>query len=59
MIFYNARQDDQAITQCRQALELDQDFVLAHLYLGRAYEQKRVYRAAVDEYLKQRAGFAP
>lgn len=52
---YGARQYDQAIEQCQQALELDAYFRLAHQYLGRVYEQKKQYEDAVREYLQYRA----
>ncbi len=36
-MFYVAHQYDRAIEQYRKSLELDRNFVLAHLYLGLAY----------------------
>ena len=37
---YLAREYDQAIQQSRSTIDLDPNFVLAHLVLGQAYEQK-------------------
>ena len=44
-----ARQYDDAIVQCRKALEVDPDFGGAHLLLGRIYTQKHSYREALAE----------
>ncbi len=51
-ILYNARQYDQAIERCRKALEMDPNFALAHIYLGRAYLGKGMYAEAVAEFEK-------
>ncbi len=45
-----ARQYDQAIEQLRKAIEMDPDFFRAHLFLGRAYEQKGMYKEALAAY---------
>jgi len=50
--FYYTRQYDQAIDQCRRALLMDPQFKGAHVFLGRALEQKESYAEAIAE-LKQ------
>ncbi len=50
--YFYARQYDQAITQCRNTLEMDANYLLAHLFLGQAYEQKGRYLEAVAEFEK-------
>jgi serine/threonine-protein kinase len=52
--YYSGRYD-QAIKQLQSVLELNQDFPLAHLWLGRAYQQKARYEEAVAEYQKAEA----
>ncbi|PYY06912.1 MAG: hypothetical protein DMG69_21565 [Acidobacteria bacterium] len=47
---YYARRYDQAITQLRSVLQTSPKFPLAHLWLGRAYEQKGMYREAITEF---------
>ena len=44
---YYARQYDQTIEYCLQALAMDQNFGFAHLMMGRAYEQKSMTREAI------------
>jgi serine/threonine protein kinase/tetratricopeptide (TPR) repeat protein len=51
-IFYLARRNDDAQETLTKALELDQDFVLAHRRLGQVYEAKRMYVEAQREYEK-------
>jgi serine/threonine protein kinase len=46
---YYARQNDQAIEQCRRAILMDPQFVGSHVILGRAYQQKGAYAEAVAE----------
>jgi TolB-like protein/DNA-binding winged helix-turn-helix (wHTH) protein/Tfp pilus assembly protein PilF len=43
---------DAAITQLRQTLAVSPKFPLAHLWLGRAYQQKKMFAAAMDEFNK-------
>ena len=43
---------DGAISQLRQTLAVSPTFPLAHLWLGRAYQQKRMYAEAIDEFNK-------
>jgi len=46
---YFARQYDQAIEQWRRVLQMDPNFPLVHSYLALAYEQKGLYKEAVEE----------
>jgi TolB-like protein/DNA-binding winged helix-turn-helix (wHTH) protein/tetratricopeptide (TPR) repeat protein len=46
---YCARQPDQTIAQCQQMIEMDPSYPLTRLYLGLAYEQKRMYEKAIAE----------
>jgi DNA-binding winged helix-turn-helix (wHTH) protein/TolB-like protein len=52
LIYYWARQPDQAIERLHKTLEMDPDFGYAHEYLARAYEMKGMTNEAVVEYLK-------
>ncbi|RMF59260.1 MAG: hypothetical protein D6743_16595, partial [Calditrichaeota bacterium] len=45
---YYARRYDQAIAQCKKALELDGDFVFALHYLGGVYEKKGLCDQAIE-----------
>ena len=47
--YYNARQYDNAIEVCREALDLDANFLPAHRRLVQAYEGKGELGKAVDE----------
>jgi TolB-like protein/DNA-binding winged helix-turn-helix (wHTH) protein/Flp pilus assembly protein TadD len=51
-VHYFAREYDQAITVCREALQLDSTFASAHIKLGWAYEGKRLYPDARAEFRK-------
>ena len=51
--FYFAREYDLAIEQYQKTLEMEPDFPIAHIWLGRAYEQKGMYQEAVSAYQKQ------
>jgi TolB-like protein/Tfp pilus assembly protein PilF len=53
---YYARHYEEAITQLRSVLQTSPKFPLAHLWLGRAYEQKGMYSEAITEF--QQAGTA-
>jgi tetratricopeptide (TPR) repeat protein len=46
------RQYDRAIDQFHKTLELDQNFAVAHEWLGDAYEQKGMHREAIVEWGK-------
>jgi len=50
--YFYTRQFDQAILQARQGLEMDPNFSEFHWFLGEAYEQKGMYREALDELVK-------
>lgn len=45
--FYFAGQHDLAIEQLQKTLEMGQSFARAHIILGAAYEQKRMYAEAI------------
>jgi len=47
---YYARRYEEAITQLRSVLQTSPKFPLAHLWLGRAYEQKGMYPEAITEF---------
>lgn len=47
---YYARRYDEAATQLRSVLQTSPKFPLAHLWLGRAYEQKGMYAEAITEF---------
>jgi DNA-binding winged helix-turn-helix (wHTH) protein/TolB-like protein/Tfp pilus assembly protein PilF len=46
---------DEAIEQCRKTLEMDQNFGGAHLFLGRSYSQKAMYKEALAELEKAKS----
>jgi tetratricopeptide (TPR) repeat protein len=48
-LFYKKKYDE-AILQLRKTLEMNPKFPLAHLWLGRAYQQKEMYEEAIAEY---------
>ena len=50
--FYFAGQYNEAITQIEQTINLEPRFMLAYLYLGQAYEQKKLYAPAIAAYQK-------
>jgi tetratricopeptide (TPR) repeat protein len=52
--YYWAHQPDDALLRVRKALELDPNFAQAHLVLGKVYEQKKEFPAALREF--ERAG---
>jgi DNA-binding winged helix-turn-helix (wHTH) protein/uncharacterized protein HemY len=49
---YFAHDYDQAIAACKQALDVDPDFINAHNYLYKAYTKKGMYTEAVEEFIK-------
>jgi TolB-like protein/Tfp pilus assembly protein PilF len=51
-VCYYAREYDQMIAQCRRVIEMDATFGEAYAYLGLAYEQKGMFREAMDAYQK-------
>lgn len=48
-LYYSGRYD-QAIRQLKTVLEMNRQFPLAHLWLGRAYQQKAMYQEASVEF---------
>jgi tetratricopeptide (TPR) repeat protein len=52
---YFAGQYDQAIVQLHKTLEMGQSFVRAHVLLGAAYEQKKLYAEAIATLQRARA----
>ena len=52
IVFYLARQYDQAIEQERKTLDLDANFIVPHWYLGSSYVQKSMYKEAIAEFEK-------
>jgi serine/threonine protein kinase/tetratricopeptide (TPR) repeat protein len=51
-IYYLARRTDEAIEIHQKTLELDSDFLIAHLRLGQAYAAKFMYVEAIGEFEK-------
>lgn len=49
-VFYLARDDDRAEAQLRGTLELDKDFAVAHMFLGRVLAHKRMLPEAISEF---------
>jgi len=49
-IYYFNRQFDLAEKQLLRTLEMEPRFVVAHQWLGRCYEQKRIYNKAIKEH---------
>jgi tetratricopeptide (TPR) repeat protein len=49
LIYPNARQYDIAIQQCRKALEIDSNYVLAHHSLAYMYYYKKMFTEAIAE----------
>jgi TolB-like protein/Flp pilus assembly protein TadD len=54
-MLYLARDYDKAIEQEKTVLEMDENFALAHRYLGLAYEQKEMYVEAISEFQKAKS----
>jgi TolB-like protein/DNA-binding winged helix-turn-helix (wHTH) protein/Tfp pilus assembly protein PilF len=53
-IYYVARKYARAIEYFRKALEMDPNFVVAHMYLGLAYAQQQEFSSALAELQKAR-----
>jgi TolB-like protein/DNA-binding winged helix-turn-helix (wHTH) protein/Flp pilus assembly protein TadD len=51
-VLYLARENDAAIGQLRKMVDLDANFAVAHMYLGRAYAQKRMFADAIEQFQK-------
>ncbi len=52
-ILYYARDYDQMIAQCKRVMEKDPNFGEIYAYLARGYEQKGMFREAMDAYQKR------
>ena len=52
---YMARQNDEAIAQLLDTLEMDPAYLLAHIILGQCYEQKGEFAKAIAEFQKAAA----
>jgi tetratricopeptide (TPR) repeat protein len=50
--YYYRHNYDEAINQLRATLAVSPKFPLAHLRLGRAYQQKKMYSEAIEEFNK-------
>jgi TolB-like protein/DNA-binding winged helix-turn-helix (wHTH) protein/tetratricopeptide (TPR) repeat protein len=50
--FYYARQYDEAIAQNEKTINLEPHFFVAYLWLGQAYEQKKMYAKAIETFQK-------
>jgi TolB-like protein/Tfp pilus assembly protein PilF len=50
--YYYARQYDRAIEPCVKAIEMDENFALAHVWLGQVYERKAMYEKAIAAFKK-------
>ena len=55
---YYAGRYDEAVGQLQTVLEMNEEFPLAHLWLGRTYQQKRMYNEALEEYKNAERGVA-
>lgn len=51
-VCYYARDYDQMLAQCQRVIELDPTFGEVYVYLGLAYEQKGMFREAMDAFQK-------
>ena len=47
--YYHAGDSDAAIASCQKALDMDQSFTMARIYLGQAYMSSRMYLDAISE----------
>jgi len=54
MMLHHAGRNDEALTRLQKALELDPNFWVTHLMLGRVYIQQRKYSEAIAEFTKAR-----
>jgi TolB-like protein/DNA-binding winged helix-turn-helix (wHTH) protein/Tfp pilus assembly protein PilF len=49
-VYYIARDYDQAIETCKEAIRTEKDFYPAYFWLGQAYEKKAFYKEAIVQY---------
>jgi TolB-like protein/DNA-binding winged helix-turn-helix (wHTH) protein/Tfp pilus assembly protein PilF len=54
MFLFQARQYDAAVEQLQKTIRMNPHFWVGHLHLGKVYEQKGMYREAVEEFTKAR-----
>ena len=54
---YYTRHYDQAVSQLKTTLEMKPDFPLAHLWLGRTYQEKAMYDEALAEFKTVESSF--
>jgi serine/threonine protein kinase/Tfp pilus assembly protein PilF len=52
--YIQARQYDKAIEQLRTTIQMDQNFYVAHMFLGMAYQMKGNFQDAIAEFQKAR-----
>jgi TolB-like protein len=52
---YHASEFDLAIAAGQRAIDMDGSFIMARIYLGRAYALNRMYKEAIDEFDKSLA----
>ncbi len=50
--YYYARQYDRGVEPCLKAIEMDENFALAHDWLGQVYERKGMYEKAIAAFKK-------
>ena len=50
--FYFSKKYDEAIAECKKAIDMDKSFGVAYVTLGLAYEQKRMYPEAIEAFQK-------
>jgi serine/threonine-protein kinase len=54
-VYFFARQYDRAIRECEKAIQIDEDYALAHYYLGLAYAFMERFDEAIAELQKARS----
>jgi TolB-like protein/Tfp pilus assembly protein PilF len=54
MFLFQARQYDAAVEQLQKTIRTNPRFWVGHLHLGKVYEQKGMYREAIEEFTKAR-----
>ena len=54
MFLFQARQYDAAAEQLQKTIRMNPHFWVGHLHLGKVYEQKGMYQAAIEEFTKAR-----
>jgi tetratricopeptide (TPR) repeat protein len=53
-VHYHAGNFDKAIESILQTIEIDPNFSMSHMYLGRYYLQKSMYKEALEEFYKEK-----